>query len=209
MANRLFLLIIAGLIGVVCNPVALTATDNYAATGLDDSNIVETVPLPEPEPVPEPERGPVPEPVKAPATGYTYTPPANSIQYAGRVIQIVDVGNTSVDAGGHVNKYGSRFLYGHNSWSVFGALPGLGAGSTFVVSYAGATTTYRVARTVVFEKNPENGLLQIDKFGDYMYSVASGIYDGVQYDMALMTCYGESYGNGDASHRFVVFANAV
>ena len=195
MANRLFLLIIAGLIGVVCNPVALTATDNYAATGLDDSNIVETVPLP--------------EPVKAPAAGYTYIPPANNIQYAGRVIQIVDVGDTSVDAGGHVNKYGSRFLYGHNSWSVFGALPGLGAGSTFAVSYAGATTTYQVARTVVFEKNPENGLLQIDKFGDYMYSVASGIYDGVQYDMALMTCYGESYGNGDASHRFGVFANAV
>ena len=29
------------------------------------------------------------------------------------------------------------------------------------------------------------------------------------YDVALFTCHGTSYGNGDASHRLVVFANAV
>lgn len=199
MGKRLFLFIIFGLFGVVSNPGILTATDTFTATGLDNTGVVETVPLPEPEP----------EPMKAPSAGYTYVPPANNIQFAGRVIQIVDVGDTRVDAGNHVNKYGSKFLYGHNSWGVFGSLPSLGVGSTFTVTYGGTTTTYQVANTVIFEKNPETGLLQKDGFGDYMVSVASAIDEGKYYDMALMTCYGTSYGNGDASHRWVVFANAI
>ena len=199
MGRSLFLITLLGLFGVVLNPSVLTAADCFNATGLSNAGMVETIPLPEPEP----------EPVKAPVAGYTYVPPANNIQYAGRVIQIVDVGDTSVDAGGHVNKYGGKFLYGHNSASVFGALPGLGVGSVFSVTYGGVTTNYQIANTVIFEKNADNGLLQINGFGDYMYSVASATYDGVYYDMALMTCYGTSYGNGDASHRWVVFANAV
>ena len=62
---------------------------------------------------------------------------------------------------------------------------------------------------VIFEKNAESELLQLNGFGDYMYAVSLAVFDGVQYDMALMTCYGTSYGNGDASHRLVIFANMI
>lgn len=218
MGKRLFLFIIAGLIGVVGNPGFLTATDSFTLAGLDNTGVVETIPLPEPE-VEEIASYPVATKsnvtnaqttgVNAPVAGVAYTAPSNNIQYSGRTIQIVDVGDTSVNAGNHVNKYGAKFLYGHNSAGVFGGLIGLGIGSSFSVTYAGATTNYQVANIVIFEKNAENGLLQIDGFGDYMYAVASAVYDGVHYDMVLMTCYGTSYGNGDASHRWVVFANAI
>ncbi len=205
MCKRLLFLIIAGLFGVFCNPETLTASDSFTLSGMDSSGVVETIPLPEPEPVAEIAT----LQVGAPSAGYAYVPPANNIQYAGRVIQIVDVGDTVVDAGNHVNKYGDRFLYGHNSWGVFGALPNMGAGSVFSVTYGGVTTNYQIVKTEIFEKNPDSGLLQIGGFGDYMYSVATAIYNGVPYDLSLMTCYGESYGNGDASHRYVVFANAI
>ena len=180
-------------------------------TGLDNSGITETIPLPEPEPEPAKVQSVAVQPVavKAPTAGATPAVPANNVQVAGRTVQIVDVGNTTVDAGNHVNKYGARFLYGHNLAGVFGGLAELGVGSTFSVTYGGATTEYQVSNVVIFEKNAENGLLQIDGFGDYMYSVAAAVYNGVQYDMALMTCYGTSYGNGDASHRLVIFANAI
>ena len=205
MGRSLFLLIISSLIGVVSNPLFLTATDSFNLTGLDNTGVVETVPLPESEPEPES----VPEPAKAPVAGYTYVPPANNIQVAGRTIEIVDVGDTRIDAGNHVNKYGARFLYGHNSWNVFGGLTSLGVGSTFTITYGGVSTNYQVANVVIYEKNVGNGLLQINGFGDYMYSVAMATHDSVQYDLSLMTCYGTSYGNGDASHRWVVFANAI
>ena len=42
-----------------------------------------------------------------------------------------------------------------------------------------------------------------------MSAVAGARHGRVQYDLALMTCYGTSYGNGDASHRLVVFANRL
>ena len=219
MARSLFLLIMASIIGVICNPIILAATDDFALSGIDNTGVVETVPLPEPEPEiePEPTKASV-APAKAPSAGVAAAgapvatvavAPVNNIQVAGRTIQIVDVADTVVDSGNHVNKYGSRFLYGHNSAGVFGGLAGVGVGGGFSVTYGGVTTNYQVANVVIFEKNAESGLLQLNGFGDYMYAVSSAVFDGVQYDMALMTCYGTSYGNGDASHRLVIFANMI
>lgn len=202
MVRSLFLLFISGLIGVVMNPGVLTAADMVNVTRVSDAKAVETVVLPEPEP----------EPVavaKAPVAGYApaYVAPANNIQIAGRTLEVVTVGSTTVDARNHVNRYGSRFLYGHNSAGVFGGLTSMGAGSVFAVTNGGVTTNYRVANVVIFEKNGD--LLQLNGTGNFMGAVASGIHMGVQYDLAVMTCYGTSYGNGDASHRYVVFANAI
>ena len=138
-----------------------------------------------------------------------YVVPSNNIAVAGRTLAIVDVADTAVNSGDHVNKYGDRFLYGHNTAGVFGGLTSLGVGSTFSVTYGGVTTNYQVAKIVIFEKNVENGRLQLNGAGNYMRAVANAKSDGVQYGLSLMTCYGTSYGNGDASHRWVIFANAV
>ena len=135
--------------------------------------------------------------------------PANSIQIAGRNLEIVDVADTRIDAGSHVNKYGDKFLYGHNSAGVFGGLASLGVGSTFSVNYGGMLTNYRVAKTVIFEKNEAEGKLQLNGSGSYMLSVSQARNAGVQYSIALMTCAGTSLGNGRATHRLVIFANVI
>lgn len=203
MGGRLFLLIIASLIGVVSSPSILTATDKVNLTGLDNTGIVETVPLPEPEPKPEPRAV-----LSAAYSEPVYTPPANNIQVAGRTLRIVDVADTLAEAGNHVNKYGSKFLYGHNTGAVFGGLAGLGYGSVFTVTYGGVTTNYSVANIVVFEKSA-GGLLQINGYGDYMNAVSRAVYNGTYYDIALMTCAGTSLGGGDATHRLVIYAYAI
>lgn len=143
----------------------------------------------------------------APAS--VYKTPANNIKIAGRTINIVDVSDTAVNSGDHVNKYGAKFLYGHNSSAVFGNLVSLGVGSTFSVTYGGVATNYRVARVMIFEKNANNGRLQLNGSGNFMRAVANAKIDGVNYDLSVMTCHGRSYGNGDASHRLVLFANAI
>lgn len=143
-------------------------------------------------------------------TGYgSATFIGNYISVTGRNISIVDVGSTTVDAGNHVNKYGSRFYYGHNSGAVFGGLTGLDVGSSFSIYYGGVLHNYRVAKVMIFEKNISNGRLQLNGSGSYMKSVSEARGGGVQYDISLMTCYGTSYGYGDASHRLVVFANEL
>lgn len=204
MGKRLFLLLFSAFVGIFGSPEILMASDDFALTGLNNAGITETVPIV--EEIPEPESTPIYTYV-APAP--VYVAPANNIAVAGRTLEIMDVADTTVDAGNHVNKYGARFLYGHNTANVFGGLTSLGVGSTFSVTYGGITTTYQVAKVVIFEKNAGTGQLQLNGTGNYMRSVANAKSDGVQYGLSLMTCYGTSYGNGDASHRWVIFANAI
>lgn len=218
MAKRLFLLLLSSFIGIIGAPEILMASDGFDLSGLNKAGIVETVPIVEEE-KPEEEQE---EEGHAEQTAYyaynygteeepkpAYEAPSDSITIAGRTLDIVDVSDTTVNAGGHVNKYGDRFLYGHNTSNVFGGLTGLGVGSRFSVTYNGDTTYYAVTEVVVYEKNRETGKLQLNGAGSYMRSVANAKYDGVQYDLSIMTCYGTSYGNGDASHRLVLFANAI
>ena len=132
---------------------------------------------------------------------------SNLISIAGRTIPVFDVADTTVNAGNHVNKYGNSFYYGHNTSAVFGGIVNLGVGDTFSINYNGVNHNYRVSKTIIFEKNVEKGLLQLNGLGSYMKNVSLARNNGVQYSVSLMTCYGVSYGNGDASHRFVIFAN--
>lgn len=225
MARRLFLLLFSAFVGIFSSPEILMASDDYTLSGLNNAGIVETVPIVE-ETVAVEENvvtssnvgvgsnsdtrnnvRAVSTQVLTPAPVYVAS--SNSISVAGRTLEIVDVTSTAVDSGNHVNKYGERFLYGHNSAGVFGGLVNLGVDSTFSVAYGGKTTNYRVAKIVIFEKNVETGRLQLNGAGNYMKSVANAKSDGVQYSLSLMTCYGASYGNGDASHRLVIFANAM
>ena len=211
MWKRLTMILFSSFVGIFSNPELLMASDSVALTGLDNTGIVETIIfVPEPEPDPEPEPEPVYEEPVYEEPVYYYEPvyytPYNNIQIAGRTIEVVDVDDTAINAGDHVNKYGDKFLYGHNSWSVFGGLVNLGAGDTFTMEYNGNVINYQIRQVVIYEKN--DGRLQLNGSGSYMLSVSRAKYDGVEYDLSLMTCYGTSYGNGDASHRLVLFANA-
>lgn len=211
MAKSLFLIILSSFIGVFASAEFLTAADSVTA-GQPDFDAVETVEVVEPEV----------EEASVATTNYTsapartapvytapvYTAPANNIAIAGRTLEIVDVADTTVDSGNHVNKYGGKFLYGHNSGAVFGSLVNLGVGSTFTVTYGGTVTNYQVAKVMIYEKNTSNGRLQLNGSGNYMRGVANAVSDGVHYDLSIMTCYGTSYGNGDASHRLVLYAYA-
>ena len=223
MAKRLFLLIIFSLISVFNAPSFLAATDTVTISRVNHIGTVETVlpPEPEPEPVSSPEFASVSTySASAPVVATTATAPApapapaavtipNAIAITGRVIPIVDVADTAVDSGDHVNKYGDKFLYGHNSAAVFGGLGSLGVGSIFTVSYGGVSTNYQVTKVVLYEKNVETGQLQLKGKGTFMRAVAAARSEGVQYSLSLMTCAGTMYGGGDASHRLVIFANAV
>ena len=219
MAKRLFLIIIAGLIGIINSPTFLAATDRVAVTGLDQNGIVETV-LPEPEtidvssePISSGSFGDIAasnsasENALAQSTIVQEVPvaPANAISVGGRVIGIVEVGNTAVDSGDHVNKFGDKFLYGHNSTEVFGNLVCVGVGNVFTVAYGGASTNYQVVERVIYEKVSDT-VLRADGADYKMRAIVNGKN---KYDMVLMTCYGTSYGNGDASHRLVLYANRI
>ena len=146
----------------------------------------------------------------ADSTGYgSAIAVGNYISVSGRNISVVDVASTAVNAGDHVNKYGARFYYGHNTGAVFGGLVNYGVGSSFSIYYDGVLHNYRVAKVMIFEKNVSNGHLELNGSGNYMRSVADARSSGVQYDVSLMTCHGTSYGNGDASHRLVLYANEI
>lgn len=140
----------------------------------------------------------------------------NHIEVAGRWVNVYDVNSTALDAGNSVYRfidtaknYNGNFYYGHNSSNVFGGLVNLVEGSTFTITINNVTTTYRVAKIQVFEKNQNTGKLQINGEGSYMNSVARAKFGGVQYSVSLMTCHGRSLGNGDATERLVIFANAI
>ena len=208
MGRRLFLFIICSLLGLVNAPEILMASETAPVTGLSNVGVVETIPLPEPEPEPVIATASISRPRAAQISSTTQTvtvAPANAISIAGRVIPIVDVADTAVDAGDHVNKYGAKFLYGHNTGAVFGNLTSVGVGNIFTVAYGGTSRNYQVQEVQVFEKTSPKQLSAGGR--DYRMSyIANGMG---RYDIVLMTCYGTMLGGGDATHRYVVFANAI
>ena len=215
MIKKLLLLIICAFMPIVDSAIDLGALDDVQVVGLNPAGIVQTIPLPEPktEPMSEPVQTTVAQaaepvvtaaPVASPAPVESVLP-SNAISIAGHVIPIVDVADTAINAGDHVNKYGTKFLYGHNSPAVFGDLVYVGVGNVFMVSYGGITSTYQVAEVQIFEKASETTLSS----NGVVYRMSAVANGKGRYDMVLMTCYGTMYGNGDASHRLVIFANRV
>ena len=198
MAKSLFLLIIASLIGVVMNPGVLAASDMVALTGLDPTGVVETVPLPEPEPEPVVE----PEPV-------AYAPYVPQVQNYNVTVysDAIVAHNLSY---GDIYKTG-KMIYGHNTWNLLGSIKSLSYGEIFTVTEGGVTTNYQVANVIIYDKNVELGILQRNGQGSYMQAVMNGMDKDTRtyYDLTLFTCHGVSLGNGDATQRYVVFANAV
>lgn len=159
------------------------------------------------------------------STPATQTPAApavkpNQIVIGGRTISMTIVNDTRADAGNHVNMYcGSnaacnKFIYGHNSSAVFGNLKNLRVGvDTFTVTLNGVTSTYRIVNKVIYDYELGGiGALRLngDTSINYMNRTAKARdNNNVQYDLSLMTCHGQSLGNGNATQRLVLFANKI
>ena len=210
MAKRLFLLL-CSLVGVVLAPASLMAEDGFLVKPSFTQAVETVIVIEEPEPVVQPILALGPNNFEAPVQ--QWVPPANSISIAGRTIETFWVSDTIVDSGNHVNRYGDKFLYGHNSWNVFGGLVNVPENSVFTITTDGVARDYVVAKKVIYEKNVPLGRLQLNGKGSYMAAVANAIElrddATVEYALAIMTCYGTPYEGGDASHRLVLFANAL
>lgn len=189
MARSLFLFIITA-ITVLVNPIALSAANEVAVTGLNPAGMVETVPLPEPEPEP------VYDPVYVVPVVQNYTVGA----YIGSVGEFNSVANNLSYS--YIYKY-NKMIYGHNSAGLLGSLAYRYVGETITITEGGVTNNYVVSAIAMYAKTAD-GFLEGDKH--LMTSIAN---TALGHDVALLTCAGTSYGNGDASHRLVVYADRV
>lgn len=215
--RKILIILFSSFVGIFFNPELPFASDTVAFTdlsGATETVIIEKVVEEAPVTIDTPEvvETPAPSAIKptpsAPAKEVVKSQSANRIDIAGRSLEIVDVSDTAVNSGNHVNKFSSKFLYGHNTANVFGGLYNMSVGNTFSVTDDGVTKNYQVKAIVIYEK-VNDYTLRLDGKDIKMNIVAKARYNGTNYDLSLMTCYGTSYGNGDASHRLVLFANAI
>ena len=192
MGKRLFLFIIAGIMGLVCGPSMMTTADTVQVIGIDNTGVVETVPEPEPEVETTP---------AAPAAGY-----APTVYAAPEVPQIANYTVTAYSGSIVVNpSYADIYrtgnlIYGHNTGGLLGSLANRYVGEVFTITEGGVAQNYRVTAMVTYEKTAD-GYLNGDP-----YLMGKIVYGS---SLALMTCAGVNYGNGDASHRLVVYAEAM
>lgn len=196
MVKYIFSIFILSIIGVISAPEFLMADHISAKSpGADAVLTVEPKPVVKAEPVVA-YTAPVAEPVYvAPAmANYTVTRPIYTIsEYENTAYSL-----TYTD----IYKF-NKMIYGHNSWNLLGNLSGRYVGEVFTVTEGGVARQYRVAMVQIYQKTAD-GFLNGDK--RLMGNIAN---TALGYDVALLTCAGTSYGNGDASHRLVVFANAI
>lgn len=130
---------------------------------------------------------------------------ADNIQIAGKTLAIENVANTTVDSAGHVNAIG-KLLYGHNSGAVFGGLQYLSVGSTFTVTRNNVTTTYRIASMTTYEKSELSTMEARCNYKSLMQLIRD---KAMGHDVALMTCAGTVFSDGDATHRLVILADSI
>ena len=199
MAKRLFLLFITSIIGVVLTPGFLMATDEVSVTGLDNNGVVETIALPDPEPEPEPVVKPVV--TKAPSAGVPSTPVTPVVKNYNVTIVTEEIVGSNLSYS-DIYRTG-KFIYAHNTAGLLGNLPTLANGEVFTITEGGVTRSYKVAFGRLYEK-ASNGYLNGSR--DVTYDVE---IDALGHSLSLMTCAGTPLGHGDATHRYVVFADAL
>ncbi|MBR2741918.1 hypothetical protein IKD98_04185 [Candidatus Saccharibacteria bacterium] len=211
MAKSLFLFTISALMTLLWTPEVLMA-DDFDLKKLPDFDDVETVIEVKPVEVIEPVQPVVTQAVSTPRVETMTRPVAqpavqtapvysNSFSINGRNLELVDVASPAVNAGNHVNRYNKMF-YGHNSAGVFA---GIGSAGEFSVTENGVTTRYRVMEQHTFEKYSATHL----SLDGQVYSMASLANRAWGYDAIVVTCAGTSLGNGDATHRLMLFANKI
>ena len=192
---------------------AIFATDTPVSTEVNtDTQVVSTITLPELGQISEVSLDALSDTAEITAKPAATATKArsNTATLASASIPTYRVTKYSADVVAHpdynnIYKTG-KLVYAHNTGKLFGNLKSLSIGSTFNLTENGTTITYRVSDIKVFEKNPSTGKLQLNGSGDYMGAVVKNAF---YHNVALMTCTGTSYGNGDASHRLVIFADQI
>lgn len=100
-----------------------------------------------------------------------------------------------------IYQYG-RMIFAHNTADLFGSLAGVSAGQTINLSIKGVERTYRVADTVVYDKN--GSYVNNDPY--FINKLVKGAHG---HSFALMTCAGTALPGGDATKRLVVYIDEV
>ncbi len=182
------------------------ASDSYELVGISNAGVVETIPVEEPA-VEVAEESAAPAPITtttyaAPAPVYVAPQIANYTVsfYINSVAEYTNtVNNLRYDG---IYKF-RKMIYGHNTGNLLGNLTSRYIGENFTITESGVTKQYVVSDIQIYRKTEDGYLENNRKLMSNIANTAMG------HDVALFTCYGTSYGNGDASHRLVVFANAV
>ena len=206
MAKRLFLFLL--IVGASISPRLLTTADAVEVIGIDDSRATETV-LPlilEPKEemvVSKTKTTSAPKTVaiaKASSAGVLAEAAKPLVNYTVTIVtKNIVAENLSYS---DIYRTG-KFIYAHNTVRLLGNLKSLKKGDIFTITESGVVQKYQVMDGVVYEK-ADNGYLNGDiALTRDVERSANG------YDRAIMTCYGTTYKNGDASHRLVLFANAI
>ena len=92
-----------------------------------------------------------------------------------------------------------RMVYGHNSANLLGNLRERYVGEEVTVN----GVRYRVADKATYAKTADGNL---EGNATLMSKIA---YTAMGHSLAMLTCAGQSYGNGDASHRLVVYLDQI
>ena len=208
--SAVFLFIFA-VLGISLNlqtPTIDATPDRVDFAAFDEMSLADTLDLPERAPdvnISDTYTAPAVRSYTSTTTSYSSETRTNSISILGRTIDIFVSSDTRINAGSMVaryingSKYRGQFYYGHNSAQVFGGLANLSVGSTFTINLDGTDYHYRIAKIETVAND--------DTLASNMKKVASGKdYNGTQYDVTLMTCAGTPYGNGNATHRTIVYA---
>lgn len=194
MKRYIIMMLFSSFIGIMANPEILSASNSVAVNGLDETGIVETVLPPEPEPEPEP----VVEASYYYEAPTYYEEPVYEPQYLSFWVSAyrdsIEVNPSYYD----VYQTG-KLIYAHNTSDLLYNLNYLYTGDVFMIN----GNTYRVADRVVYEKTDAYSL---NGSRSVMKNLKNNAYG---HTFALMTCTGTYYGNGDASHRLVIFADAI
>lgn len=139
-----------------------------------------------------------------------YEIPSNNISIYDRSVELAYTGSTGENAGSATLAWyykSGKFIYGHNSWNVFGFLNsaydgGWLNGMGFSVTMDGATSYYTVVNYRLYDYDASDPTHLWYKGSSYkMNPIVRASLDGVSYRMAIMTCYAGS------SQRLVIFAN--
>lgn len=107
----------------------------------------------------------------------------------------------SSDPGNNIYRF-AKLIFAHNTPALFGNLATLTPGQTITLTENGQTHSYRVATSEVVPKI--NGYLNGDP-----YFVNNLAYKAGGHSFALLTCSGQMLGGGDATHRLIVYIDAI